>query len=97
VRIPAPIYAIDRELRYIENHRGIPLLIRIFVDAMRWAAFFVVVLPLVAATYGLRDTPFAFFPSFGVIVAWFLFQAAYTTFDIFFPLGWRLFRWIVAQ
>lgn len=91
-RLPAPIASFLHAASYQEDRRGIPLRIRLFVAIARNVTFWAVVMVpfLIIVTTLPPSNPIsaiAAITAFGINII-----AGFARWDIFLPLGFRLFK-----
>jgi len=92
---PAPMRAIETEASYVENHAGLPLVMRIFIASSRLSIFVIVSIMLVGMAHlvGTHTVP-----GLILILIWgfmpILNAFQYSRVDIFFRPGFRLFSWL---
>lgn len=98
LRIPAPVYGIMAEVRYQEEHAGVPILMRVFMWSIRLTAFCLLCIPFAILAYTMPmpglGNPAAIIP-LGIL--FWLFTFPNTKLDIFLPLGFRLFHRLIEQ
>ena len=93
VWIMHPIRRAEERLRYQETHDGIPIPVRIFMGCARSSAVALAV--IAASAIRLLSEPLA--QVVVLVTMLFAFVSQDAQFDVFLPLGFALFRWLIYQ
>jgi hypothetical protein len=88
MRLPAPVFGAVQSAKYREIHSQLPTLMRVFLWCSEASAALLVALGVAV-----------FFPQIGMMIWWGypFFGAFFPAYNVFVPLGFRLFSWLVAQ
>ena len=87
MRLPAPVFGAIQAAKYREIHSGLPFAMRVFMGMAALSSYFLVSI-LIAAISPVLGLIFS------VVVNWLRSVPAW---DVFVPLGYRLFAWLIRQ